>query len=293
MRHFSIIVTFEPEIQSLKLICEALTKQSSTVVIVDNSERVMLQEIPTSNCIIIRNGKNMGIAAAQNIGIRHALSEGAEFLSFFDQDSEIEDRLLEKLLTPFCEFLYCVTAPVPINRQSGEEYPSHRLNRLGWPKNIFSFGSSAPCEVTLVISSGLTVSKEIIQNIGSFDEDFFIDFVDIEWCLRCYKKNIPIFIIPTAKMNHSIGDHDFLIGKMVCSLHSPERTYYKVRNSFLIMRKGAPILFSVRQLASAIIKNLIIVKKTNNKKDYLRYYFLGIRDGFLGKRGKVNLKYEK
>lgn len=286
-------MTYEPKIHYLELLCDALTRQSSTVVIVDNSEQVLLREISNQNCIIIRNGKNMGIAAAQNIGIQQALTEGADFLSFFDQDSEVENDLLAKLLVPFDDSFYCVTAPVPINKQSGKEYPSHKLNRIGWPKDVFSFGVSKPYKVNLVISSGLTVSREVIQYIGNFDEDFFIDFVDIEWCLRCYNQNIPILIIPTAKMNHSIGDHDFLIGKIACSLHSPERTYYKVRNSFLIMRKGAPFLFSVRQISSAIIKNFLILKKTKSKNMYLRYYFLGIRDGLVGKRGKVSLKYEK
>lgn len=286
MKHFSIIVTFKPNIHHLLSLCNSLIHQESTVVIVDNSNIDFFSDIVIEDCILFLNGQNLGVAAAQNIGILYAMKNGADVLSFFDQDSEVDNCLLEKLVLPIKLELSNITAPVPINKHTGKEYPSQMINRIGWPENIYSYGFDRPYKVDLVISSGITISKKIFQNIGLFDVDFFIDFVDIEWCLRCKKNRIPIFIIPTAKMNHSIGDKDIKIGRLVCSLHSPQRTYYKVRNSFLIMRKGFPFLFTFRQLSSALIKNLLVICKINNCKEYLKYYFLGIRDGIFGKVGK-------
>ena len=289
MKHFSIIVTYEPNVQRLEMLCNSLIRQLSTVLIVDNSEYVSISNNQFEGCTILRNGENIGIAAAQNIGIEYAITEGADILTFFDQDSQITDDLIQELLIPFKKISNCVTAPVPINKGTGKEYPSHTINWLGWPKDIFSNGKVIPYQTDLVISSGLTVPKSVIQNIGRFDEDFFIDFVDIEWCLRCKRNKISIFIIPTAKMSHSIGDNDIIVGKIVCTRHSPQRTYYKVRNSFLILRKKAPFLFFLMQSTSAIFKNYLIMKNSENSELYFRYYKMGIRDGICGKRGKCSL----
>ena len=45
-----------------------------------------------------------------------------------------------------------------------------------------------------------------------FDEDFFIDFVDVEWCLRCKKNKVAIFVVPDAVMEHEIGISSVKLG---------------------------------------------------------------------------------
>ena len=131
----------------------------------------------------------------------------------------------------------CVLCPLSIDRLNDLEYPSHRFNRYGIAKSVYCKNENKLIEVDIAISSGTTLTMDTFNKIGYYDEDFFIDFVDIEWCIRARKKNIPIFIAPDIKMYHSIGDNVIKTKLFTISSHSPIRTYYKVRNSFLLSRK--------------------------------------------------------
>src|SRR6266700_3504589 len=76
----AVIVTFHPE-PSLVENVELLRTQVSEVFIVDNgsdaNSRVLLEQIEGKPGVhTLRNERNLGIAAALNIGVRHAMAGG-------------------------------------------------------------------------------------------------------------------------------------------------------------------------------------------------------------------------
>ena len=287
MRSYAIVVTYNPNIDKLVNLVISIKKQGSHIIIVDNSDSYALEELETiSNCHIIPNSGNRGIAYAQNIGVRFAKTQAAEVVTFFDQDSVISENMLHNLHAVITKHKDCVVCPVSIDLKSGVEYPSHRVNKYGLTKEIYSAVSSTDNEIDIAISSGMTAYMDTIYKVGEFDEDFFIDFVDIEWCLRCKKVGVKILTVHNAIMFHSIGDNQVKIGFLVIVMHNPQRTYYKVRNSFLLLRKDVNFVFAIRQIVPALFHNFLLVLFSESKCKYFRYYMIGILHGLLGRRGK-------
>ena len=282
-----VIVTYEPELNNLKQLTENVEKAGFIPVIADNSVKCPVKpDVVSERSRIISMHGNAGIAAAQNAGIELAGRLGACKIAFFDQDSTVDERLLRKLERLLDRLGECVVAPLALDKETGVEYPVQRLNKIGYPKDVFVKGKKTPQRADLVISSGMMMTAGVLQKVGNYDEDFFIDFVDIEWCLRCRKTEIPVYVIPDAVLLHKIGSTDIQAGDMKIVVHSPARTYYKVRNSFLLLYKKTGVIFAIRQILPALIHNFLLIFSVKEKRNYLKYYFQGVIHGIIGIRGK-------
>ena len=282
-----IIVTYEPELDHLHQLVKNVQNAGFLPIVVDNSEKnPVTQQIVSDECSVVSMEGNAGIAAAQNAGITLAKKLGAGLIGFFDQDSNADAELVRKL-SAYAELHEdCVTAPVALEKDTLLEYPVQRLNRIGYPKDVYVKNAKEPQKVNLVISSGTMMTMKVLEKAGDFDEDFFIDFVDIEWCLRCKKAEIPIYVLPDAVLYHKIGNETMDAAHMEITVHRPLRTYYKVRNSFLLLYKKVNVIFAFRQILPAVIHNLLLIFRVENKKEYMKYYLLGICHGICGVKGK-------
>lgn len=80
MNIVSIIVTYKSDLNALNKTILTLKPQVSSIIIVNNDSQQILDftDITVINC-----EKNVGIAAAQNIGIREAFNRKADFILFF------------------------------------------------------------------------------------------------------------------------------------------------------------------------------------------------------------------
>ena len=269
-------------------ICERLLASSCEVVVVDNSDKNSFGncELP-SRCTAISLGMNCGIAYAQNRGIEHALRCGADVIVFFDQDSEIDRGFLAALVAPLTVGEAQVVAPVSIDQASGAELPSIRVNRYGISSKVYSSERASPNLVDIVISSGTAATKEVFDIVGLLDEDFFIDFVDTEWCLRCRGKSIPIRVVPSAIMQHTIGTASKDLCVTTVLVHGPTRCYYQIRNCFHLFRKpDIPLSLALRETAAVIFSRVLLLVLVRNKAEYLKAYRAAITDGLKGVVGK-------
>jgi rhamnosyltransferase len=150
-------------------------------------------------------------------------------------------------------------------------------------KSKFYHGAKAPYLVDVIISSGTTATKEVFQVAGGFDEDLYIDYVDTDWCLRCREKNIPIRIVPSAVMYHRVGMNSANMGLLTVQVHSPERCYYQIRNSFNLFRRPyIPFLFAAQELLYTLINRVFLLFIVKQRSLYVRAYFRAISDGLMG-----------
>lgn len=292
---YIVVVTFNPDIQRLNTIVDCILSVECVPILVDNSEKEwdVYYNSLNEKCTIIQMGENKGIAFAQNYGVKYAIEKGAEVIGFFDQDSLVTENIILELVNAIEKHKKEVVAPVSIDSKTNEEYPNQVITKSGLPRDVFTKEDKAVTEVNIVISSGIFVKKDIFEKIGYFDESFFIDFVDIEWCLRCYKKGIYITVINSAKMKHTIGDNFRKYGFVIVNVHSPYRTYYKVRNAFLLFTKDLNILFCLSQLLPALLQNFFLMFDSRLGSEYRKNYFNAIVDGIKKRDGKYELWHEK
>ena len=79
-----------------------------------------------------------------------------------------------------------------------------------------------------VMTSGNLVNLDIYQKIGGYNEDYFIDGIDIEYCLRIKKYNYRIVRLNNIEIIHDLGDieyHKFLGKTYLCTNHNYIRNY--------------------------------------------------------------------
>lgn len=295
----AIIVTYNPEINTIKRQCELISKQVDQVIYVDNFSKNIIEikrfivELNSNNIFLVENPQNMGIGFAQNQGIRESYELNSDFIVFFDQDSIISPNFISNLLA--AEFTLTqqgvkvgAVGPIYVNEDTQEKYP---ITKYWGPFIKRLYPSTSPIEASVLISSGILISLDVISQVGEMDDRLFIDYVDIEWSYRARNKDYKLFAVPTAIMHHQIGDKRVSIFGRRISVHSPLRRYYLARNSVHMLK--CPYIsygYKLREVTFNILRILVITAISHDRLKYLKYSFRGVIDGFKGVYGSCNIK---
>ncbi len=286
----TIIITYNPDIGKVNnLIRSIVLNKDSCVIVVDNNS---LNIEDFSNLFTIDNvvhtvflEDNLGIAFAQNMGIKKAIELGASHILFFDQDSKISNNFVDDLISDYKKISVDNTkiaaiGPRFIDENKGFYFPALRFNKYGLIDKISVEDIKVPTEVSFLISSGTLVSVDSLKSIGFMKEEFFIDFVDTEWCFRALSMGYKIYMSEKAIMKHSIGDDTLKIFNFNIPVHSGFRRYYRIRNLFFMWKMPyiPKILVAKLMVTNFVIQILLFLLK-DKKLDYIKFYLKAIRDG--------------
>ena len=222
----AVVVLYKPSSEIIKNI-DTYINEVARLYIIDNSEiksQYLNDFLSHSKVEYLPNYKNLGIAAALNIAIDKAINSGFLFLLTMDQDSYFEKGSLEKLIIYIAQ-----------SDSIGIYSPFHRNKYFTNPPN-----NRDTEEVTDVMTSGNLLNLDVVKKIGKFKEDYFIDYVDIEYCLRLRKSGYKILRVNNSFLFHNEADltqKKFLGYEVYPPNHSPNRWYYKIRNYFYLKRE--------------------------------------------------------
>lgn len=245
----AVVVLYNPSVRNMQVIVNSLVPQVSHTVFVDNSDEETsrknqstlskLLSVIGANYTFIANQKNLGIAEAQNIGAKFCQKNGIEYVIFSDQDTEYPKETVKNLISGFIELERSgkkVGAVGPLYGNLNDKNPDYYFPLLEDGKIQKVRVLDKPCEVTFIIASGMVTRVETFCQVGMNRSDFFIDWVDIEWCLRSQIKGFLIFGLPNVKINHKLGDKTKQFFGRNIVIHGPFRTYFKVRNAIFMYR---------------------------------------------------------
>lgn len=291
MKICAVIVAYQPDVPALAALARTLAPATEAgIVVIDNTPppRSAWQKLLDPAVEVVALGENTGIAHAQNVGIRRALARGADAVAFFDQDSTIDAALLPTLAAALDSGTPCVVGPRCVDAVQGFEYPAYRLSRWGYPRKVHTAGRARPFPVDLLISSGSIATTATFGTVGLMDEALFIDFVDLEWCLRCRARGVPLAVVPAVTMVHSIGSRSANIGPLKTFVHSPARNYYKLRNAFLMWRRPhVPRLYAGKVIVAALVHSVLQLSMATDRGARLRANWAGLCDGLRGIDGRM------
>lgn len=287
----AVVVFFNPDLEKVCSLVDSLVLQVELVTIVDNGsgnlERVKAVLKGRVRVFVLELGSNYGIAKAQNVGAAHLIKLGIDRLVFFDQDSVLTPNLISTLAEKYDDLSSneCrrVGAVGPIFKDPRYDfyYPVIKLNKFGFRDRIIPVESMGIIEVSFIISSGSLCSVDTFIDVGGFREEYFIDYVDTEWCLRAKNKGYEIFVIADATMEHTIGDSNYRIMRWRLPVHSPVRRYYRMRNIFYLMRLGyVPFVLKFRELLTSNAHHFILLVISNEKRAYFLSWVKALKDGF-------------
>lgn len=227
-----------------------ITEQHLSIAVQDKTELILVDNTPNRDLKICRDNvhyipllKNLGIATAQNIGIRKAQECNCTHICFFDQDSNIQEDYIRSMYDEYIKFskIYnnlFLLGPTVINEKDNREYKSV-INR----NTTDSIGFQRRREI---ISSGSFTSTETIEKIGLLDDSLFIDAVDFEWCWRGNKLGYICGITRNVHLDHNVGRRVIYIGNYMIIISAPFRYFYQFRNYIILCkRKYVPIKWKI------------------------------------------------
>lgn len=292
---YCVAVTFNPEIDNFIKFVISISNQVNTIIVVDNNSKnqdELEKKIKiNSKIIFIPNSDNYGIARAQNQGIEIAFKGNATHVVFFDQDSQISFDFInslvgveEKLLNNGIKL--AAIAPKIVDESSGNSIPFINYKN-GIKKRIFLHGDNQNQECFSLLSSGTLININALKDVGLYNEDLFIEYVDVEWGARAKSKGYSLYGTSQTKIIHNLGESRIHIFSITVPLHSPLRHYYTMRNG-IFMQKQSYVPFywklndAVRLLRSFILFSLINPPRILQIQMMLK----GVIDGFTGKMGK-------
>lgn len=245
MNKASIIVAYKPNITSLNNLLKVVSNSTNCVILVNNgidSDLYGIQFNSFANLRLITLNDNKGIATAQNIGITAAIESNADYVIFFDQDSDptIDNVSFlfkcAKSISERYQFVACV-GPSYFDLRRMIRVPFIRLQGLRLVSVQCSEYSSV-IPVDHLISSGSVIAISVLKDLGGMRDDLFIDYVDLEWCERAISKGYQSFGICGAQINHMLGDQPINFMGTSYPARSPLRHYYMFRNAIWMYRQS-------------------------------------------------------
>lgn len=229
----------------LSSIRENLLSPEVETIVVDNSSSDGSLELVKENfpgVKLIRNCQNRGYAQANNQGIKEARGE---FILLLNPDTVILPQAMDILrgemkIDPTIgaigpallsgdnrfqvsfgrkiSFFHEVLQKSLLNQYFRRKLKKMRKKReVGW--------LSGACILT---------RKKVLEEVGLFDEDFFLFFEDIDLCRRIKENGWKLIFIPQAKIFHAGGGSTAKIGKLsLFHYRQSQLTYYTKHGSNL------------------------------------------------------------
>jgi len=188
---------------------------------------------------IIENGENLGFAEGNNVGIRRAMDEGADYVLLLNNDMIIDKKILS-------EFVKIADNNPQVGVITPKVYSYYDQNTIQftWAKinlwtgrmvvngaNRLDVGQFEQVKEVDYGHGGCSlIKREVIEIVGLLDTEFFLYHEDMDYWIRVRSKGYKIIYTPLAKVWHKGGS---------TSRKSGLYYYYSVRSLFLFMGKHA------------------------------------------------------
>ncbi len=247
------------------------------VVLVDNassdgSAAYLRESFPEVR--VLEPGSNLGFAGGNNFGLPHCRGGHVFFLN---NDTRLEPGALANLAAavranPGYRGFACLMLDFrdpTVTDNAGETLYSNGLvtGLRGYPAARFT----QPREVIGACGGAAVYARPLLDEIGGFDEDFFLIYEDVDLSLRARHNGDRFLFLPDVRVLHkgsaSIG------GSL-----GPLGLYYTTRNNLLFVAKNFPALTLLRCLPG-IACGLAFRAAQAARRGRFRSFLRGLRDG--------------
>jgi rhamnosyltransferase len=298
MKSFGLIfVLYQPREEFLSNLAGARAV-CPNVVAVDNSPEANLQlhtSLRAQGIGVIFNRNEGGLGRAYNKGAEVLLALQCELIFLLDQDSGIDASFFTRMMQAAGELgtdtfligpkIYeialqrCMPVIPPIKR---------------FPKPVRIDDRTAGLFPTLcIISSGSAISAAAYRKLGGFREDYFIEYIDIEYSLRANSQGVPVYMNAAVTLQQTQGRIE-RHGKLFTTNHAAWRRYYIARNSVhcLHLYRSQWGLHWFSGLM-AIQQAITVLRFDSQKLEKITAIACGYLDGLFGMLGRFEQRHPR
>ena len=241
------------------------------IIVVDNSSTdgtVAFIKEKYPRVLLLEQEKNLGFGKANNLGIKHALQQGADYVLLLNQDAYLTKGTLDNLIDVYRRHPdYGILSPIHLNG-NGTKLDFNFSNYISVNKQLIYDGllkefKDEIYKVPFVNAAAWLLPKKTIQEIGGFDPIFYHYAEDNNYCQRVLYHNFKIGVVPDTFILH---DRESRKIKKIVSINEK----LKLRERFLKI-KWADLNISVdgeinknrRALKKNLLKSVIRLKFQN------------------------------
>lgn len=259
------------------------------VILVDNGSAdgtvsAVRSRFPATDVVALP--ANGGFAVGCNVGLRRALAGGADYVLLANNDTVVAPDMVEQLvrvaerepgvglLSPVI-FYHDQPArtwsagyrqrAVTLSAQPPDGAPG------GWPNRGPDAG--APYAVDRVYGCGLLIRRSVLEEVGLFDERFFMYYEDADFCRRAQAAGYRLLVVPAARMWHKVAAST--------GAGSSLQKYYLARSGVLFFAKHTPWYLGpvvVAYRLGVALKQIGLAAR-RGRWDVAAAYVRGLRDG--------------
>jgi len=241
------------------------------------------------SAVVLEAGTNLGFTGGNNVAIRYALEQGADYVFLLNNDTEVDPQMLKRLIEVAesdpgvgvvgPKILYH-SEPETIWSAGGIVEPVGRPVNLGLDERDEG-QHDALKKVEWVTGCALLIRSSVVRQIGLLDERFFIYFEESDWCRRVREAGFKIYYVPTARLWHKIQPR-----QQAASLR---HVYLMTRNRLLYLsnaRAGMPaILWVILSEQLRTVAAWSLRSRHKAVRPLRRAILRGVQDYFRGKFG--------
>lgn len=263
-RVLALIVCYFPDMEKLAKLISAIELSVDAILIVNNGGMDGGEAPLHSEKIrVVSLGRNVGIATALNYACDHAFTHGYCFFISFDQDSQPQQNMIGQLATELREWQQkdrrvIAIGPKLVDVRGGGEIVSPFQRFAGLEKLVGDKLTSGP--VSQLITSGCMIDVLLWEKSTRFNEQFFIDFVDHNWCWSMTRKGFTLIGAQNARMQHELSIELKKFMGYSLNTYSPIRRYFQTRNAtYQLLHEPLSIeqrMYLLRSLAIVLLSSL-------------------------------------
>lgn len=231
-----------------------LNENYKTIVVDNNSQddtkRFIEKKFP--EVILLKEDENHGFGKANNIGIKKALDEGADYVFLLNQDAYVESNTIGKLIEVMeYDKKIGIASPIHLNGDGSaldKLFSTYVAPKLSNDPCLFMSDSYTQqlakyYKIDFVNAAAWLIKRECIEKVGLFDSIFYHYGEDVNYCQRISYHGFKLSIVPDSKIYHDRGDRFIQKDKSIefkkrnllielCDINKSER-YIKARIRYL------------------------------------------------------------
>ena len=205
---------------------------------IDGSPKELCAQFPDID--LIQLPTNIGFGPACNLAIQRALQDPVcEYIFLLNNDARIHPTTLETLQRSASEYPQAgIFGPIVYDQGIPARIwfaGAHRrygvLAANTAHRGKIDRGQFSTSVVDYVFGAAMFIRRQVFENVGFFDERFFLYLEDLDFCLRAQSAGFSLVFIPKARVWH--------IGSASTSHNLALRRYHHIHSSILFLKKHA------------------------------------------------------
>ncbi len=243
--------------------------KSLKIIVVDNNSRDGLESEISEDIVFIQTGQNLGYTGGNNIGIKKALTGGADYVFILNPDTEIKKDTISSLVKLADESKAAIFGPkILFNDRKTIWYAGgtfDKNNILGTHRGMDEVDKGQydhVAETDFASGAAIFVKSPVFEKVGLFDEKYFLYLEDMEFCLRAKLAGFNSVYNPKAVVYHKNAKST--------GLGSPLQDYFITRNRLLLAFK-----YVSWQKRLALLKHIILTMNFSTRRLALFDFLIG------------------